>query len=123
MANKDKETTGVWMEIDVGLKSLMDFVTQLSGKSRKDYVTELIEDDVYHRLNAVPSIENLLETLETRFPDTPVLPSDAPSWFQFPFKSHEVFANYYFSFIHPCRFWTQISLDRKRRFFKHTGIF
>jgi hypothetical protein len=66
--SKDKETTGVWMGIDVGLKSLMDFVTQLSGKSRKDYVTELIEDDVYNRLKGVPNIEGLLSTLETRFP-------------------------------------------------------
>ena len=73
MASKEaKETTGVWMEVDIGLKSLMDFVNQLSGKSRKDYVTELIEDDVYHRLSAVPGIEKLLETLDTRFPGSNV---------------------------------------------------
>jgi len=70
MASKEKDTTGIWMEINTDLKALVDFVIQLSGKTRKDYVTELIEDDVYHRLNSIPGIENMLATLETRFPDS-----------------------------------------------------
>ena len=60
---EDKNTTAMWMEVDIGLKALVDFVLKLADKSRKDYVTELIEDDVYSRLSSVPGIEDILTRL------------------------------------------------------------
>lgn len=63
-----KETTGIWFQIDLGLKDLVDFMCRLSGKTRKDYVLGLVEDDMYRRLSSIPGIEESLASFDTNIP-------------------------------------------------------
>jgi len=69
----EKEKAGFWFSMDSDFKQLVDFVLKIKEETRKDYMTQLIEDDVYRRLSGVPGIEDSLASFDDNFPGSGLL--------------------------------------------------
>jgi len=64
-----KERKGIWVDMGVGRINLVDDVSRFMQKTRKDFITDLVEVEIYKRLSAVPfDIEEMLAGLDKEFP-------------------------------------------------------
>lgn len=64
-----KERPGIWVDMKPGLNNLIDDLARFRQTTRKDFVTETIEAEVYRQLTALPfDVEELLAGLDEQYP-------------------------------------------------------
>lgn len=60
---------GIWVDMSEGLNNLIDDLARFMQITRKQFITDVVEREVYLRLSALPfDVEEMLAGLDEEFP-------------------------------------------------------